>query len=153
MTVTRRDDYESLERSLRFMAALKDLPKCAEFLLENLPAPFKKLKRKIELGLEEQLVNILRHAYSFRGGPVRISRGIVYFDSKPALRVSIQDWGRPFNPFTDAGKPDLKSPAQERREGGLGIHLVRSFSSHCLYSRALGSNLSEFLFFPEDSKT
>jgi len=40
----------------------------------------------------------------------------------------------PFNPL-DAPIPDITLPIEERRVGGLGIHLVRQFMDTLAYER------------------
>jgi len=56
------------------------------------------------------------------------------------VRVEFCDRGRAFDPVSAPG-PDLVSPLEERRAGGLGIHLVRKIMSDLRYQRSDEWNL------------
>lgn len=50
------------------------------------------------------------------------------------VTVTLTDDGRPFDPFAMA-PPDTARPLEERRIGGLGIHLVRGLMDEVSYER------------------
>jgi anti-sigma regulatory factor (Ser/Thr protein kinase) len=45
------------------------------------------------------------------------------------------DSGRPFDPLSDAPEPDLNAVVEERRIGGLGVHLVKTLMDQMHYKR------------------
>ena len=57
-----------------------------------------------------------------------------------ALHIRVEDDGVPFNPKASQ-KPDLECPMEERRIGGLGIHLVTELSDKISYYRKGGKNI------------
>jgi len=54
--------------------------------------------------------------------------------SRQRLEAVISDDGTPFDPFAVAA-PDLDDELDERRIGGLGIHLVRTMMDEVHYRR------------------
>ena len=57
-----------------------------------------------------------------------------------SLTIEIVDDGRPFDPLTDAPKPDVNAELEDRNIGGLGIHLVRKMMDDVRYRREEGKN-------------
>lgn len=55
------------------------------------------------------------------------------------LVIDVDDNARPFDP-RDAPSPDLDAPLDERRPGGLGLHLLRRLSNSFRYERRDGRN-------------
>ena len=55
------------------------------------------------------------------------------------LTVTTSDDGKPFNPRARAA-PDTSLPLQDRKVGGLGIHLVRHLADEISYRRLTGRN-------------
>ena len=111
-----------------------------EELAENENWP-KELVFQIGLVLEELEMNIINHAYekddclSGRAG----SRIVLRSDAD-RLTIEITDDGKPFNPLQDAKKPDLDAGLEERKVGGLGVHLVRKLMDEISYRREDGQN-------------
>ena len=63
----------------------------------------------------------------------------------PSLVTSVEvegDGGEgiPFDPLEDAPEPDMDSPMEHRRLGGLGVYLVRTMTSDMQYRREDGKN-------------
>lgn len=86
---------------------------------------------KLEIALEEALVNIMRYAYEDDIGEIRIvCRSCV----QRLFVTEIIDDGNPFN-ATAAPPPDLTTNLDERRIGGLGIHLMKAFVDEVSYRR------------------
>jgi anti-sigma regulatory factor (Ser/Thr protein kinase) len=56
------------------------------------------------------------------------------------LTVSITDDGIPFNPF-GVETPDTKLSLEERKIGGLGVHLVRKVMDKAIYQRRVDKNV------------
>jgi anti-sigma regulatory factor (Ser/Thr protein kinase) len=60
--------------------------------------------------------------------------------SADRLMVQVADDGIPFNPLP-MDKPDTKMSLDDRKIGGLGIHLVRHMMSKVSYQRRVGKNV------------
>ena len=143
---------EAFERRTLVAADVAVLKRATDFLTEGLPAGFGALRSRIELAVEELFLNVHKYAYGPGAGPAGLSRRLIFFDGRPCLIIKFQDWGKPFNPFTDAAKPSLSAPLEESADGGLGIHLTRSLSDHASYTRTLGSNVTEIYFFQDQDE-
>lgn len=127
------------ETAARFSPKLSELPKMLHWAREA----FSKLSlglivsRKMELALEEVLVNILRYALLSEKEPIEIqirgTKGV-------HVEVSVFDRGPPFNPL-EAPLPELETPLEEKEEGGLGIFLLRQIVDSLDYDRREGMNI------------
>jgi anti-sigma regulatory factor (Ser/Thr protein kinase) len=60
--------------------------------------------------------------------------------SGSVLTLQICDDGREFDP-TRMPEPNLDVPLEERKIGGLGIHLVRNYMNSMEYKRENGKNI------------
>ena len=121
---------------------------CA-FLEREVPGEFTGILFKIEIAVEELLMNIFHHAYETKGaGKAMISCHPVTLDGAAFLRIGVRDWGRPYNPFSEAPRPNLEAGIEERPIGGLGIHIVRTVITHYCYSRNQSANNLELFFAP-----
>lgn len=86
---------------------------------------------KIDLALEEVFSNIVRHGY----GDGRAHEIAVRLERRYGrVRIQVDDDGRPFDPLR-APQVDTAAPLEERRPGGLGIHLVRQLLDQVRYQR------------------
>jgi len=101
---------------------------------------------KLDLILEEILVNVARYAYTAEGGTVEVAYAPA---GRRQLRVEIADFGRVFNPL-QADPPDLSRGLAERPIGGLGVFLVRSMVDSIDYRREQDRNILSFVFPVED---
>jgi anti-sigma regulatory factor (Ser/Thr protein kinase) len=90
------------------------------------------------LVLEELLTNILYHgAGSDRPASIAVTV------EPDRISGEIGDWGKPFDP-RDAPPPDLTAPLEDRRIGGLGVHLVRRLTAALNYRRDGDRNRTTF---------
>lgn len=89
---------------------------------------------KVNLVLDELWVNVVH--YSGATGDVELSLDA----DSDTVRLEIADDGRPFDPLTDAVKPDLDASLEDRPIGGLGLHLVRELMDELHYTRKDGKN-------------
>jgi serine/threonine-protein kinase RsbW len=97
---------------------------------------------KLDLVLEEILINVARYAYTPETGAVEVA----YAQAGPSkLRVEIADFGRVFNPL-EADPPDLSRGLADRPIGGLGVFLVRSMVDSIDYRRESDRNILSFTF-------
>ena len=97
---------------------------------------------KLDLVLEEILVNIARYAYPAGNGAAEVAFAP---DGPGKLYVEISDWGNDFNPL-DVEPPDFSRGLAERPIGGLGVFLVRSLVSNIAYRREEDRNVLSFGF-------
>lgn len=105
-----------------------------------LPDP---VRRSVSVALDELLVNTVRYGLAGRGrgqGQEGASVAVEVELLPDRLAVTISDDGAPFDPFAVAA-PDTTLPMEERRVGGLGIHLVRELMDEAGYSRKGGRNV------------
>jgi anti-sigma regulatory factor (Ser/Thr protein kinase) len=51
------------------------------------------------------------------------------------VAVVVEDAGRPFDPIADAPAPGLDGGLEERRIGGLGLHILRMLTTDLAYRR------------------
>ena len=80
-----------------------------------------------------------RHGLRLRRQHCRTSRFNVTSDSD-AITIEIVDSGKPFDPLSDAPEPDLDAAVEERRIGGLGVHLVKTLMDQMHYKRENDQN-------------
>ncbi|RJQ59008.1 MAG: ATP-binding protein [Desulfobacteraceae bacterium] len=92
---------------------------------------------EINLALEELFTNIV--TYGFRDQEEhRIKFSLSYADE--TMTMKIEDDGVPFNPLK-AGAPDLKCALEERKVGGLGIHLIKKVMDEVIHRRSGKKNI------------
>jgi serine/threonine-protein kinase RsbW len=90
----------------------------------------------VSLALEEVFVNIVTHGYCERkDGIVAVE---VRIDSAEVVLI-IEDYAPAYNQL-EAPRPDVTVPLEERRPGGLGMHLTRKLMDKLDYSRFEGKN-------------
>lgn len=126
--------YES-----NFPASLDELPKIflwirSSCLGANLPASE---MRKIELALEEVLVNIILHAYPASDKPSEEKEIQVVCEVYPEekLQFIVKDRGIAFNPLVERPVVDPLQGLEEREVGGLGIFLTSNLMDEIHYER------------------
>lgn len=84
--------------------------------------------RKLELAVEEAVVNVIRHSKSDR---IEIH---LKGEAKKQVEITIRDKGFPFNPL-EVASLDPSISLEERKEGGLGIFLMRQVVDNVHYKR------------------
>ena len=95
------------------------------------------VRRGVNVALDELLHNTI--AYGFAGR----ERGAVTVEVElhpDRVGVTLTDDGRPFDP-SEMDAPDTTLSTQERRIGGLGIHLVRQMMDEVSYERRADRNV------------
>ena len=90
----------------------------------------------LSLAIEEIVVNVIRYGHP-EGGKHEILVSLSL--EQDCVITTVEDDGVPFNPL-EAPEPDLYSPIETRRIGGLGIHLVRNITDGLEYRRNEGRN-------------
>lgn len=94
------------------------------------------------LTVEEILSNTIKYGYA-DALPHQIAVSLTLAPDEIVL--AIEDDARAFDPQS-APEPDLTLPLAQRPIGGLGLHLVRSLSSHMGYERRDDKNVLEVRF-------
>ena len=107
-----------------------------EYLVRYESSP--KVMSEIRLAVEEIFENICSYAYEPGRGKVRIMCSVVEDGSVISIRFS--DTGIPFNPLSKEA-PDTTGKQFEEREGGFGIHLVKSVMDEVSYEYQNGMNI------------
>ncbi len=97
----------------------------------------KSLARRLQLAVEETVVNVIDYAY-----PLGINGDITVkmMWNGNTLKIVVVDTGVMFDP-TLVETPDTSLMVEERRVGGLGIHLVRKLMDSVNYEREDGKNI------------
>ena len=125
LTLRIKQDHEEIDR---MTAAIEDLAE-----QDGWPPD---LLFKVNLALEELGLNIMDYGLESPEQEIEIALRA----DEDSLVIEIMDEGRPFDPLTDAPEPDLSLPIEDRRVGGLGIHLVRTMMDDMQYRREQGRN-------------
>lgn len=125
---------------LRVAALTENLDCVTEFVhgeLDALRCP-EKIRRQIDVAVDELFANIACYAYGFREGwvTVRVERGPTPVD----VSITFIDEGVPYNPLRQAD-PDVRLPLEKRSVGGLGIFLVKRTMDEVLYRYQDGRNM------------
>jgi anti-sigma regulatory factor (Ser/Thr protein kinase) len=125
-TLVLKNDVAELEKVLAFIADL-----CAR---HNIPPD---TEYDLKLALDEVVSNVARHAYP-KDEDHQFTLGVTVSDEEFAARVI--DDGIAFDPLAHP-PPNLDVPLEERKEGGLGIFLVRQIMTSVEYQRVDGKNI------------
>lgn len=91
---------------------------------------------KIELALEEALVNICNYSYPEEPGNAEVS---CKQDNRRFI-IEIVDSGIPFD-MTSLPAPDVTSSIEKRKIGGLGIFLIKKMVDGVKYRRKGSLNI------------
>jgi serine/threonine-protein kinase RsbW len=91
---------------------------------------------RFNLALDEALTNIISYAFP-DGGRHEIEVRIEYRDN--TLAATVSDDGEAFDPLSQE-KPDIHAALEDRKVGGLGVHLLRSLMDSAEYRRTDGRN-------------
>jgi serine/threonine-protein kinase RsbW len=96
---------------------------------------------RIRLVLDEVVVNIVAHGYEEAGDnhdhDIHIQLGL---DDRDVLTIRVTDDARQYDPRT-APAPRFDLPLEERRKGGLGVHIVKAIMDTIDYRRIDGHNV------------
>lgn len=94
-----------------------------------------KERNSVLLAIEEGCTNVIRHAYLYGPGTIRIK----IKKSPNQVSFSIYDKGRRFD-FNRANTPDLDRYVKTGRKGGLGLYLIRRMMDSVDYFSKDGEN-------------
>ena len=92
-------------------------------------------KFRLEIVLTEAITNVIQYGFEEDG-----EIGVALERAGDDLLVEVRDSGRPFNPLN---QPEVVFPRtlDDASQGGLGIHLIRSYSDECIYRCEAGENV------------
>jgi len=96
---------------------------------------------RIELALEEALVNIISYSYHNDQGTIELEYNL---KPKEQVEFTIKDRGRPFDPLQYKTK-NSTTLLSERKEGGLGILLIKNLVSKVTYIRCQKTNILKLI--------
>jgi serine/threonine-protein kinase RsbW len=129
---------------MRYPLSLEHLHPMLEYIRsegEKLSVPTGRLQ-KLELAAEEALVNVISYGHPTPNDYLEID---CLREEGPHFVVKITDWGPAFNPIeADIDIQDGVS-IDERKIGGLGIHLFRKLVDEASYVREGEANLLIFI--------
>jgi len=125
-TLILKNDLSELDRVMTFVTDL---------CLRNSIPP--EIEYDLNLALDELVTNVARYAYP-GGGEHHFTLQISLNNKEFVARL--EDDGVEFNP-TEYPLPDLDAPLEKRKEGGLGIFLVRQIMNSIEYQRVAGKNV------------
>ena len=90
----------------------------------------------VNLAIEELVTNCVKYAYDDTNEhTIDVELSVV----DRQLAIVVIDDGHAFNPLA-ASAPDLSLSLEQRRIGGLGIHLLRELADEMRYERRGGTN-------------
>jgi len=133
------DEYVYEEKV--FKASKEDFPKIIDFF-----SSFSK-KRKFDTAFlnnlnivgDELISNIIKYAYKNEDGEIFIR--LLYNINQKVLIITIIDTGEEFNPFSVNNGP-LEGDANDIKEGGLGILIVKKLMSEYAYDHINDKNIT-----------
>jgi serine/threonine-protein kinase RsbW len=91
---------------------------------------------KLNIALEELLTNTISYGY---GDDRRHEIALDIAREGETLIIELSDDARPYDPL-NAPPPDLDSAIEDRRIGGLGVHLVKTLMDDVRYAYRDGRN-------------
>jgi serine/threonine-protein kinase RsbW len=96
---------------------------------------------RIRLVLDEIVVNIVAHGYEdvgdSRDHAIKIHLAL---DGLDILTIRVVDDARPYDPRS-APEPRFDLPIEQRRKGGLGVHIVKAIMDTIDYRHENGQNV------------
>ncbi len=124
--------------SLTLDANLEALSSISDFVVEQARAAGldEHAVWEVQLAVDEAATNVIQHSYAEHIGTLSVRAETVAGE----LRISISDRGVPFNPL-DVPEPDLESPLEERKTGGLGLYLMRKLMDRVEWHFGDGENV------------
>jgi anti-sigma regulatory factor (Ser/Thr protein kinase) len=129
-----------LSESLEISSAISELERVFAFIDQycdraGIPDA---IKYKILLIAEELTMNAIGHGYRGRADG-RI--GIALSRPQDDVELCFEDESPAYDPLSEAPEPSLDAPLEERRIGGLGIHLLKTLARSAAYSHVDGRNI------------
>ena len=127
-----------MKKHQTFKAELNSLSKILSWVCDELQKAQlnKKEIKKIQVALEEAIVNIIQYAYDGKNGLIQ-----VFFKlEKDYVELVLEDQGIAFNPLKQKYTDNVSDNLDERKIGGLGILFMHKLMDELTYSRVSGTN-------------
>lgn len=123
-----------------FIATDAHLAEAVEYLESQLAIvkASPKYVMQMTVALEEIFVNVCNYAYGTHVGEITVA--VKYVPEMNEVRVKFTDSGMPFDPLENE-QPDISLSAEERKIGGLGIHMVLQTMDKVTYKYEDGKNI------------
>ena len=133
-------DDHIIRKECMVPAALENLDDLNDFVSRELEAVQcrREDRFRILLTVEEIFVNIAKYAYDGSRGNVALQ--FAFDEEKKLVELTFSDRGIPFDP-TARKAPKLTADAEKRKEGGLGIHIVKETMDQVKYEYLGGKNV------------
>ena len=125
-------------RTLTLDASLEALAEISDFVVDQarLAGLDEHAVWEVQLATDEAATNVIQHSYRQKPGQITLSTQVINNE----LEITICDQGEPFNP-ENVPEPDLVSPLEERKTGGLGLFLMRKLMDRVEFRFANGENV------------
>lgn len=126
-------------KEITLQATIENISKVTDFVdvfLDEYQCPFKS-KMQIDIAIDELFGNIAHYAYGDQTGEVTVC--VEWNEAESSVTISFIDQGIPFNPL-ETEEPDITLSVEERKIGGLGIHMVKKNMDEIEYQYAEGQN-------------
>ena len=139
LALRRRKENETIVHTFSQKASMTRLPLFRNFMQEvcqELDLD-EDLTQSVKLAVDEICSNLIQYGYEgMEAGEIHLS----VRDQDPLLEIILEDTGHPFDPAT-LDPPDLSENFEDRKIGGLGIHLVKESMDEISYESSEGSNV------------
>ena len=130
---------ESLSQTIgNTLTSLPPLTTAVNRFLDQHTVPHEAIFR-VNLAIEEIVTNIIKYGYDDTAAHTITVHLALFPDT---IRLQLKDDGHPFDPLQTPA-PDIHVPLDQRKVGGLGLHLVRETVSRIAYRRENGANILE----------
>jgi anti-anti-sigma factor len=125
-------------RTITLQASLNTLAAISAFVVEGaeLAGLDDHAAWEVQLAADEAATNVIQHSYGNTPGPITIQTDVI----DGSFCVTIIDQGRQFDP-EQVPEPDLVSPLEERKTGGLGLFLMRKLMDQVTFRFEDGRNV------------
>lgn len=117
---------------------IKKLSDFAESCLRRLKCPEENII-SFKIAIDEAAANVCGYAYP-DGKTGTVTLKCLYERKKHRYSIIVSDSGVPFNPIL-APKAKLDGTAEERKIGGLGIHIIKELTDNVRYRYSGGKNI------------
>jgi sigma-B regulation protein RsbU (phosphoserine phosphatase) len=124
-------------KELTIRASTQNLDAVKDFVLSGLSAPNSGIAPDIELAVEEIFINICHHAFVSKAkGDVLIRTSV----KNNTITIEFEDGGIPHNPLQKKD-PDTTLSLSDRKPGGLGVFLIKTYTDTATYRFKNGKNI------------
>ena len=132
-----------------YVASLNNLREMLQFIKDNATeAKFSESEiLKIELAVEEALVNIINYGYPNVLGEISLQCTI---NKNEGMRIVIKDESIPYNPLTNPKIFNPKSPLESGDVGGYGIFFILKIMDEVKYDRYNEFNILTLTKYADD---